>query len=418
MAKISRFHKAHCPGGKCDCPYRLDFRPQGVHGQRKRIEFPTKKAAEKYLAATSTKVARNEYIEPAKVPTFKEAAEVWFASKTDRRPSHVADLRSRLDKHILPRMGTERLDRIKVGDIEKLRNDLRGDSYAPRTVNTIIRIVAAVFRAAKKRHEVPSNPVDDIEAPFKAARELRSDEDTYSNNDDAISPDAVLAPHEIRAMLGATEPGLYRALFTTAALTGARSGELFALRWSDIEMPRAIYIRRTVSWAHVKGEPIRPRYYPPKTKAGFRKIPIASELAAILRVWKLQCPPTQDEFVFPASNGQPMRRSNALRYGLWPALRRAGLRRVNMHSLRHSFASALIMGGAPVTEVQSLLGHASAAITLRVYTHWFKTVDSGAVARLSQVILRNVDTVSESAEERAKSGHANACVPSAKSLSA
>ena len=43
--------------------------------------------------------------------------------------------------------------------------------------------------------------------------------------------------------------------------------------------------------------------------------------------------------------------SNALRRGLWPALRRAGLRRVNMHSLRHSFASALIAAGSPVTEV-------------------------------------------------------------------
>jgi integrase len=58
------------------------------------------------------------------------------------------------------------------------------------------------------------------------------------------------------------------------------------------------------------------------------------------------------------------------------ALRRAGLRRVNIHSLRHSFASVLIMGGAAVTEVQALLGHASPAITLKIYSHWFKTIDS------------------------------------------
>ncbi|MFI5352962.1 MAG: tyrosine-type recombinase/integrase [Candidatus Binatales bacterium] len=76
-----------------------------------------------------------------------------------------------------------------------------------------------------------------------------------------------------------------------------------------------------------------------------------------------------------------------MRYGLWPALRRAGLRRVNMHSLRHSFASALIMGGAPVTEVQTLLGHASAAIALRIYSYWFKAQDSGGVDKLSALIL-------------------------------
>jgi hypothetical protein len=45
------------------------------------------------------------------------------------------------------------------------------------------------------------------------------------------------------------------------------------------------------------------------------------------------------------------------------------------------------MGGAPVTEVQTLLGHASPAITLRIYSHWFKAQDSGAVNKLSSLIL-------------------------------
>jgi integrase len=210
-------------------------------------------------------------------------------------------------------------------------------------------------------------------------------------DDDAVDINAILDVDEVRAMLGETELGLYRTLFTTAALTGARSGELFALGWSDTELPKSgpayIYIRRTVSWARVGGEEMRPRFYPPKTKAGVRKIPIADELAAALKVWKLRCPPSGDDLVFPAADGRPIRRSNALRYGLWAALRRAGLRRVNMHSLRHSFASALIMGGAAVTEVQSLLGHASPAITLKIYSHWFKTADSGAVGRLGEMVL-------------------------------
>jgi integrase len=248
-----------------------------------------------------------------------------------------------------------------------------------------------------------------------AARELRSSEDEGVSSDDTVSPDAVLSPDEIRTMLNSSSPGLYRTLFTTAALTGARSGELFALRWGDIEIPKNgpayLYVRRTVSWARVKGDVIRPRYYPPKTRAGLRKIPIPAELVSTLRSWKLQCPATDDDLVFPAADGRPIRRSNALRYGLWSALRRAGLRRVNMHSLRHSFASALIMGGAAVTEVQSLLGHASPAITLGIYSHWFKTVDSGAVGRLSQMILGadvgKVGTLAEAGKKWAISGHSN-----------
>lgn len=312
-------------------------------------------------------------------------------------------------KHILPPIGALRLDRIAVGTIEELRDDLRAEGYAPRTINFIIRIVGAIFRAAIRRGDAVANPVDRVERAFMAARELRPGQDEGANNDDSVTPDSVLSPDEIRAMLSATTPGLYRALFTTAALTGARSGELFALRWGDIEMPKNgpvhRYIRRTVSWARVKGEDIRPRYYPPETRAGIRKIPIPAELAAALRAWKLQCPATADELVFPAADGRPIRRSNALRYGLWPALRRAGLRRVNMHSLRHSFASALIMGGAAVTEVQSLLGHASPESTLRIYSHWFKTVDSGAVGRLSRAILGNVGGSPETGEKWAISGH-------------
>jgi integrase len=390
MASIKRFHEAKCAGGTCGCPYRLDYRPLGTRGPRKRFFFPTKKAAEKHLSETVVKVDRGEYLELKKLPTFAQAAELWFDSKADRRTSHVSDIRSRLDQHIIPQFGTIRLDKITVAAIEKLRDDLRKNQYAPRTINTIIRIVGAVFRTAIRRGEVTINPVDRVERAFMAVRELRGDEETVST-DDTVNPDSLLSPEEIRLMIGGTSPGLYRALFTTAALTGARSGELFALRWSDIEMPEGrpgyIYIRRTVSWARLKDEEIRPRYYPPKTRAGVRRIPIALELGRALKTWKLLCPPSADDLVFPAPTGLAIRRSNALRYGLWVALERAGLRRVNMHSLRHSFASALIMGGAPVTEVQTLLGHASPAITLRIYSHWFKAQDSGAVNKLSALIL-------------------------------
>ena len=208
----------------------------------------------------------------------------------------------------------------------------------------------------------------------------------------------VLEPNEIRKVLEKAEPGYYRTLFLTADLTGMRSGELFALRWSDIELKGIdaetgkessrgrIFVRRSLSWARVKKDdgPVRPRFFPPKTKAGVRTLPIPMELAGALRRWKLQCPQSEHDMVFPMPDGQPMHRSTALRYGLWPALSRAGLRRVNMHSLRHSFASALIMAGAPVTEVQSLLGHSSPAVTLKVYSHWFKNVETDSVDRLAK----------------------------------
>ena len=111
------------------------------------------------------------------------------------------------------------------------------------------------------------------------------------------------------------------------------------------------------------------------------------ELVHALKAWKLQCPPSAHELVFPTPEGTPQHRSTVLRRGLYPALRRAKLRRVDMHSLRHSFASALIAQGCTVTEVQHYLGHTSPTTTLRTYFHWFQAVKTGSVARFAKGVL-------------------------------
>jgi integrase len=390
MASIKRHHESGCEGSACDCPWRLDYRPLGMRGPRRRLEFKTKKHAERHLSETQHKVTRGEYVDPGNVSTFGEAAEQWFASKTDRRPSHVSDLRSRLDKHILPRIGRERLDRINVAALEKLRTDLRTDCYAPRTINTIVRIVGAVFKAAIRRGECALNPIERIERAFVATHELKAGVE-QSDIEYEVNTGVILSPVEIRKLLDETPAGYYRTLLTTAFITGMRSGELLALRWSDVEFGEdgrgRVFVRRSLSWSRVdREEKVRARFYPPKTKAGLRTITIASELVAALKLWKLQCPP--GELVFPHTDGQPNCRDRILRVGLYPALRRAGLRQVNFHSLRHSCASAMIVAGAPITEIQHRLGHASPAITLKVYSHFLKDTETDTADRLAEALLK------------------------------
>ena len=209
-----------------------------------------------------------------------------------------------------------------------------------------------------------------------------------------VRPDEVLDLDEIRRLLDASDPGYYRTLFMAAALTGMRSGELLGLRWSDVELYESrIEVRRALSWERVRDaadkppELSQPRFYEPKTATSRRTIPLSPELAAALKRWKLQCPKGKDDLVFPASSGAPAHRSNVLKRGLYPALARAKLRRVDMHSLRHSFASILIAAGTPITEVQALLGHSSAQTTLKVYSHWFKTLKTTSVDTLSKALL-------------------------------
>ncbi|MGA2408798.1 MAG: hypothetical protein ABSG46_00195 [Candidatus Binataceae bacterium] len=101
-------------------------------------------------------------------------------------------------------------------------------------------------------------------------------------------------------------------------------------------------IRRSLSWARLKGEAMRPRYFPPKTRAGRRTISLPALLASDLKPWKLQCPQSEEGFVFPAPDGKPACRDWLLRAAFYPALARGRLRRVTFHTLRHSCASAMI----------------------------------------------------------------------------
>jgi integrase len=405
MASIEKFHVSSCSGDNCGRLWELDYRPLGLRGSRRRVRFRTRKLAERFLAETTQRAVRGEYIEPAKVPTFAEVAEDWFRSKSDRRPSHVSDLRTRLDKHILPIFGSDRLDRITVAAIEKFRNDLRDRNYAHRTINTILRIMGAVFKLGIKRGQCAKNPVDSVERAVRVAKELESGEDSAFNSNDTLDLDNVLSPTEIQVLLRAAQPGFQRVLFETAYLTGAREGELLGLRWTDLELPKEgagrMAIRRSLSWARLKGEETRPRYFPPKTKAGRRTISIPTLLIADLKRWKLQCPKSEEGLVFPTLEGKPVCRDWLLRVAFYPTLSRARLRRVTFHTLRHSCASAMIAAGAPVTEVQHRLGHANPAITLQVYAHFFKHTESGAADRLANVVLNGVG----SAGELEKSGH-------------
>ncbi len=197
MAKIKKFHLPGCSGSECQCLWVLDYRPLGLHGSRRRVRFKTRKQAERFLTETAHKAARGEYVDPAKIPTFAEVAEDWFRSKMDRRPSHVSDLRARLDKHLIPLFGRRRLDTIRVAEAEKLRDDLCDQGYAPTTINQILRIAGGVFRLAIKHGRCATNPLECVDRAHKAAGEITAEDDRGA---DAVSPDNILDPGEIRRL--------------------------------------------------------------------------------------------------------------------------------------------------------------------------------------------------------------------------
>jgi len=186
-------------------------------------------------------------------------------------------------------------------------------------------------------------------------------------------------------LIEAAPDGFHKAFLMTAIPTGARHNELLALRWADLDFDAgALHIRRSLSWAKLSGEPKRPGFFDTKTGTkGNRTIAcLNGALTHTLKKWRLQCPKSDLDLVFPNPKGLPEHRSRILRCLLRPALRCAGsTRRIDMHTLRHSFCSALLMAGTPPTAVQRYSGHARLSTLLDIYAHFIPSQQTQAVER-------------------------------------
>jgi integrase len=371
--------------------YVVDYRD--LDRVRRWESFTTRQAADKRLEEVLQGVRHKTFVAPVDVPTFEAAAKEWLETKADRKTSTLAGWQTHVDLHLVPRLGKLRLDGIGVAAIERVRDQLRKSGLGPRTVNKILTTATAIFAMAKRRGYIATNPGEDAErlrAETAASAEAPSETPATEGLVEVTEAD-VLTAAQTKTLLEHAVPGRDRALLMTLAMTGTRIGEATALIWPDIDLDEArVHIRRTVSWAKLrgaKGAP-QPRFSPPKTKKALRTIPLSAPLVAELRRWKLACPPTANDLVFPAASGHPLGRSAANRDVLKPALKRARLpARITIHSLRHAFATALLSQRTPVNEVSGLLGHATPAITMRIYAHWLGDTGSASVDRLAESLV-------------------------------
>jgi integrase len=125
-------------------------------------------------------------------------------------------------------------------------------------------------------------------------------------------------------------------------------------------------------------------------------------LVSELKRWKIACPLGELDLVFPSGAGNPENHGNVLRRGFYPALRRAGLRQVRFHDLRHCYASLLIANNEHPKRIQALMGHSSIKVTFDIYGHLMRDINDGVAARLADLALGS-KTVAETEEVAAES---------------
>ena len=171
---------------------------------------------------------------------------------------------------------------------------------------------------------------------------------------------------EADRLLEAADPQ-WHLMILTALRTGLRQGELIPLRWDDVDLPGSkIRVRRSVWKGHVS-----------TPKSGrFREVPLSAPLEQAFKAHRH----LRGELVFCAGDGS-MLTYTGIRWPLWRACKRAGLRKVGWHALRHTFASHLAMKGIPLKVIQELLGHSTIEMTMR-YAHLAPCVHQDAVDAL------------------------------------
>jgi integrase len=155
-------------------------------------------------------------------------------------------------------------------------------------------------------------------------------------------------------------PDRWKLFFDLLASTGLRISEAIALRWRDLELNGSphLCVRRSIVDGVIG---------PPKSRYGFRRIPLSHQLAR--RLGALRKDATEENLVFRGPRGVAVNPNNARYRVLAPALKRAGLPQVGFHALRHTCASLLIERGLSPLRLQHWMGHHSSAYTLDIYGH-------------------------------------------------
>jgi integrase len=318
--------------------------------------------------------------------TFREIAHAyldWLARVRDAKPATLRDHRYLLAEPgaayrrgsgvhagvIIGALGDHAAAEVTTRQINELLDGIAATGIAARTVNKHRRLICAIYNYAARaatfqleenpgamsdRRPEPERARLDYFSPEEVERLARALEDGAHRDVSRVAVET----SEIDARTG--EDRQDGDLVRVAAYTGLRRGELVALRWSDIDIPRRkVIVRRAVSADEET----------PSTKSRrAREVPIPDQAATALRRLVNRADfTTANDFVFVNRLGRRLDAS-ALRRRVERARDAAGLHKLRFHDLRHTYGSLLVAGGVDLAAVKSAMGHSRITTTER-YLH-------------------------------------------------
>ncbi len=313
-----------------------------------------KAAVESEAKVESARVGNSTTLKTA-IPTIAEFETRFiegYAEANRQKPSGIDAKKRILKLHLVPFLGTKRLDEIKSEDVQGIKSRLAKKSA--KTVNNVLCVLGKMLRVAVEWEVIPSMPCR--VTLLKAAKSEKS----FLEFDDLE-----------RLVEGAKKVGWAAHLVVLlGAEAGLRRGEIISLRWTDIDLVRGLIHIRQADWNGIESLP--------KGGRG-RTVELTKRLAAALKEHRH----LRSERVVCEDDGTPSKGRTIARW-MRQATRRAGLTVVEgPHILRHTFCSHLAVRGAPVMAIKELAGHRDIATTMG-YMHLSPSAKRDAIGLLDK----------------------------------
>lgn len=347
-----------------------------------------KKKLNEYLNDELTKfkieVEAGEYIAPEKM-VLSEFVKEWEKkyAKEALSGGTLNNYLSNFKNHIEPVLGDLRLDQIKTIHIVNLLNNLkRTDGNGESSIHVkqyTYRVIRNIMSRAYEWKLVKNNPVDGVKKP--------------RNKDEEMHKVNVYDEEEVEQLFLAvqSEPIHWR-IFTSLALAGGlRKGELLGLEVSKINFDeQTIEIDQTI----VMGENNKPEIKSTKTKKSARLVSLPKTVMDELKFYVKYLEKEKEKMGDAYEQEHQWLFCNEYGHHLYPTtpskwwsrfVKKAGVRHIRLHDLRHTSATLLINQGVHAKIISERLGHADIGITMDTYGHALRTADKSAAEKLDTI---------------------------------
>ncbi|MGB8205966.1 MAG: site-specific integrase [Candidatus Baltobacteraceae bacterium] len=350
----------------------------------------TKKQAEAVLASRKAAVLAGEFRTDADM-TMNELFDRFMQAKENRLAATTLQrYEGLLRLYLRPALGARKVGTVKAVDLLAIYTQWSSRSISPRTVRHAAELLRNILRKAVKWDVIGRSPsasldADDLPKVIKPESKVLTESEVQQLLRETRNPTRRCAARRYLTAYTTFHPAVAFALFT-----GARLGEIMAVRWRDVDFRQQIVtISRSMSYTKRAGLTFK---RPKNDKV--RTVCVPAQLLAILETHRavqsaeriaMGAAYHDEDLIFAKPDGRPIPPwlfSSAFRN----FMKRSAVPRVRFHDLRDTHASLLAKAGVPIEVISKRLGHSDISITYDRYITVYRDRDAEAAEAFARIV--------------------------------